>query len=141
MSADKCPHCRAGKSSDGNWFDCMTYEGQEQTNLCLERAAHAATKRELEQARAECGIAHDQRRDEAHRANNAEAALELSEMSVATLKNRAEAAEARVAELEGLRITGTHYFSDFVGVAVNLPLGSTPTIGGTLGQAMPGGGK
>lgn len=45
--------------------------------------------------------------------------------------------ERRVAELEGLRITGTHFFSDFVGVAVNLPLGSEPTIGGTLGQAMP----
>lgn len=66
----------------------MTYEGQGQTNLCRERAAHAATKRELAQARAEFGIADDQRRDEASRAKIAE--------------ERAEKAEARVAELVGL---------------------------------------
>ena len=91
MSADKCPHCGADPANDLIW-ECGVWKITTDmwTPVCRERIAHAATKRELEQARAECGIAHDQRRDEASRSKIAE--------------ERAEKAEARVAELEGLRI-------------------------------------
>jgi predicted methyltransferase len=45
-------------------------------------------------------------------------------------------AEARVKELETLVVTGASSFSDHVSVSLVLPMGSWPTIGGTLGEAM-----
>lgn len=89
---DKCPQCGAeimevGAKGDWTAYLCESYIGVHakddfsQSNYCKERTAHAATRKELE---------------------NYKADLDLAEMSVETLKQRAELAEARVRELEGL---------------------------------------
>lgn len=49
---------------------------------------------------------------------------------------RAEKAEARVKELEGLIIIGRGYFPDCKAVTVIIPMDSDPKQNGTLGEAM-----
>lgn len=110
--------------SDTPRTDAAFHEFSRGLEIPVEIALHAfQIERELEHAKADASSWQQQAEQRLNDANE--------------WGRRAEKAEARVAELEGLRITGTHFFSDFVGVAVNLPLGSEPTIGGTLGQAMP----
>ena len=50
---DKCPHCGAEQEIPFNIYGwkCGTID-EVQSDLCVERAAHAATKRELEEMRA-----------------------------------------------------------------------------------------
>lgn len=123
---DKCPHC-GDPAIDGTEFwteyDCGTTvccKGEQlRSEYCKVNAELAATKRELAQASAECGIAHDQRRDEAH---------------------RAEKAEARVRELENMEILRVeHHYGSLSLIMLHID-GLVSMETKTLGEAM-GGGK
>lgn len=102
---DKCPHCGADTiQSPVRDFLCWSRHGDHgiiQSDCCKVRAELAATKRELEAYKTKANRCEDEMNRQAARANNSEGDLELSELSVATLKNRAEVAEARVRGLEG----------------------------------------
>lgn len=159
---DKCPHCGAIRI-EGREYACgfifrKGVKNNPRPHECLlnsEVSAHAATRErekstiiafgvmkltaegwESECKKATSELAATKRELEMWK-NNAGTAITVA---IERIQTQRDAAESRVRELEGLRITGTHYFSDFVGVAVTLPIGSTPTIGRTLGEAM-GGGK
>lgn len=94
MSTDKCPHCGAESTkfrNIGGFFKCYSFQsgmGFHKTDYCQERSAHAATKRELDAAKANSAMWH-QRYDVQKQAH------ELSELG-------AKKAESRVRELEGL---------------------------------------
>lgn len=98
IDTDNCPLCGAAHIGV-NYWGCGS-DPFFQSDRCKERAELAATKRELEAYKTKANRCEDEMNKQAARANNAEADLELSELSVATLMNRAAVAEARVRELE-----------------------------------------
>lgn len=130
MSADKCPHCGSPVQStrDGfKSFTCGAYVGKvadTQPTLCYERAAHAATKRELEAAKANASMWHQRYevQKQAHElselaAKKAETELEATKRELEEVRTSLElhkselrianarilTSEARVAELEEYR--------------------------------------
>lgn len=123
-SPDKCPKCQAPVVPPYVWkYGCGSTLNGTVSELCETRSQLAELRKELEKSKADAESWHQQAQQRLDDANE--------------FGRKWEKAESRVRELEGLKITGTHYFSDFVGVAVTLPMGSTPTIGRTLGEAMP----
>ena len=128
---DKCPHCGAddkGPLDSLGGFECGSV-GSFQSPMCRERSALKAetelaeAKRELAHARAECGIAHDQRRDEAHRAEKAEARVrDLEAMRHAALELAQYASYAEIVGRVLLNREQIREWSDKV-FKLNLDLG------------------
>lgn len=122
-SPDKCPHCGADPVHSSLWV-CGTHAFR-QTEYCRERAAHAATRKELANYKAECGIARDQRRDAENERRNE--------------THRANLAESRVRELEGLEIAQEVGVSEdrswlYLSVPFETKRSKQPK---TIGEAMP----
>lgn len=96
MSQDKCPHCGSPKSKIFDCFDCgASVDGEYQTALCEERAAHAETRKDRDAWQIRC---------EAYKQ-----AAQLSELAA----KKAEAALTGEREKwERLRTWAYDYFSD-----------------------------
>lgn len=85
---EKCPHCGADWIPSLRKFGCMTYQKFfeiHQSDLCKERSAHAATKRELENTKSNLN----------HR-------LEVYKAEIRDLYRSIDPLKSRVRELEGL---------------------------------------
>lgn len=130
MSAEKCPHC-GSKFTFGStlWFECNTHVRGKQSKTCERLCELTATKANLADALADAASWQKQADD---RLNDA---VEFG--------RRAEKAEARVKELEGLAIGNERREDDGVWVEVFIPierLGGADCEGEespTLGDAMP----
>lgn len=142
---DKCPHCGAEQEIPFNIYGwkCGTID-EVQTELCQERAAHAATKRKLEKLKddlewavwnlAGCDViamGHSKPFDYAK--EHARPALD----SVSRMAQRLDAAEARVRELEGLVVTDASFRYLLPEITVRVPAGAVGRNPKTLGEAMP----
>lgn len=151
----KCPRCGAEKEySDAGfiYFECGSSKTT-QSDLCAERVANAATRKELEQFKAECGIAHDQRRDAENERRNETHRAELAESRIRELSAYAEswrkqsemfekrllASDARVRELEGLEVDEVDRNGDWVRLRTvgARTVQNDCDIPTTLGEAMP----
>lgn len=131
-SPDKCPHCGspAKPNEDGEMdgeFECgriaESYNEPEFRSLLCRNRELAATRKELEQFKAECGIAHDQRMDAENERRNE--------------TRRAELAESRVRELESLRVSGFKKITGHVWITVERQTDTVNLSATTLGEAMP----
>lgn len=159
---DKCPHCGAEQEISFNIYGwkCGTIE-EVQTELCQERAAHAATKRELEEYRKEndvlrallpklgvpcvyCGLTEIGKCERGFPGcAQADDLMVGDEAMHGDVLKRLRSSEARVRELEGLAIGNQESGDGGLWVEVFIPI---ERLGGancegeecpTLGDAMP----
>jgi len=113
---ESCPLCAETR---GTWES----QNVPMCHVCTLESTLEATKRELAQASAECGIAHDQRRDEAHRAEKAEARVrDLEAMRHAALELAQYASYAEIVGRVLLNREQIREWSDKV-FKLNLDLG------------------
>lgn len=120
MSAEKCPHC-GSKFTFGStlWFECNTHVRGKQSKTCERLCELTATKANLADALADAASWQKQADD---RLNDA---VEFG--------RRAEKAEARVKELEGLRVLSRDIGT--ITLLLDQDLSTVPPL--TLGEAMP----
>lgn len=151
---DKCPHCGAEieyfAGIDAYWSTCGS-TAKKQSDLCKERAAHAATRKELNSLTDTLDLMRDEfRRIEARIYERGCQETELGDTILGYCKramsgitqlvpviSQRDAAESRVRELEGLRVLSRDIGT--ITLLLDQDLSTVPPL--TLGEAMPGNAK